>query len=273
MHSAVSTDHVHIIKYLLEKDADPNVSNARGNYPINFARFRDNHVEIADIMIQYGADVTKICSTGEMSYVMAAYTLNLQDVIDVFEKHGLVFKESDIILENHFLDFTKPLAYNLLKRNMFPYGVVKLVVKYQILELMKSNRVIKLALKMPLEYADKILDICIELPSAHPDTNYILRAILINYHKVFLSKKIQEYNPSNKCIGHLLTAGIQCDTVDDKYPLLKEWTTTTRTLKHHLQNHIIKHECFSVKENPVISNLMRRRSLSKELGKESRKQD
>ena len=75
------------IKWLLERNANPNLARRRGLLALHHALARDNSLEIIALLLDHGADPALI-SNGRSAVAMAARG-GRSDVLDLFEQRGI----------------------------------------------------------------------------------------------------------------------------------------------------------------------------------------
>ena len=75
------------IKWLLERNANPNLARRRGLLALHHALARDNSLEIIALLLDHGADPALI-SNGRAAVAMAARG-GRSDVLDLFEQRGI----------------------------------------------------------------------------------------------------------------------------------------------------------------------------------------
>ena len=75
------------IKWLLERNADPNLARRRGLRALHHALARDNSLEIIKLLLDHGADPALV-SNGRSAVAMAARG-GRSDVLDLFEQRGI----------------------------------------------------------------------------------------------------------------------------------------------------------------------------------------
>jgi ankyrin repeat protein len=75
------------IKWLLERNANPNLARRRGLLALHHALARDNSIEIIALLLDHGADPALI-SNGRSAVAMAARG-GRSDVLDLFEQRGI----------------------------------------------------------------------------------------------------------------------------------------------------------------------------------------
>jgi ankyrin repeat protein len=75
------------VKYLLEHGADPNLERQRGWFALNHAIARDNSLKIIELLLDHGADATRV-NEGRSAVVRAARK-GRADLLALFERRGV----------------------------------------------------------------------------------------------------------------------------------------------------------------------------------------
>jgi len=92
------------IKWLLEHGVDPNRKTRWGKTAIHNAVLSDNDIKIIEVLIDHGADPTRIAerperlravSSGRTAVAMAARR-GRRDVLELFERHGIPIKQDGV---------------------------------------------------------------------------------------------------------------------------------------------------------------------------------
>lgn len=89
LHLAAQLHRLNIIKALLEKGANPNITDHTGHTPISAAigSINDKNPEILEVFLKYGADLNR--KMGDQTIKEFIYEVEDEELIKVIEKHSL----------------------------------------------------------------------------------------------------------------------------------------------------------------------------------------